>query len=58
MRSYHRTTAENAELILRDGFKDATGDYGALAVAAGFVGEADAVYSLRPSRLRSVPPTV
>jgi hypothetical protein len=27
---YHRTTAENAASILRDGFKDATGDYGTL----------------------------
>ena len=28
MRLYHRTTAKNAASILRDGFKDATKDYG------------------------------
>jgi hypothetical protein len=52
------TTAKNAELALCEGFKDATGDCGALAVAAAFVDEADAVYSVRTSPLRSVPPTV
>ena len=30
MRLFHRTTAENAALISREGFKDATGDYGTL----------------------------
>jgi hypothetical protein len=71
-RSYHNVVAaENSEseetiLVARQwhygklvrGFKDATWDCGALAVAAAFVDEADAVYSVRTSPLRSVPPTV